>query len=97
MIVNGFPLHCPHCGGDSFDRGRLPWRNSSSLSLFGVEFELDSDNPSLFTCTTCGRIELFRHARNSDVDLRGKTADCTRCGTLVPADAGVCPNCGEPK
>ncbi|WP_341406592.1 hypothetical protein [Luteolibacter soli] len=51
----------------------------------------------VFTCRTCNRIELFGSAHTTEVDLRGKSIDCDRCGTLIPATAGVCPNCGQPK
>lgn len=93
MFVNGFPLHCPHCGGDSFERTQVSLDSSRGMFL-GLDWT--DENVSAFTCLTCGRMEWFRGARISDYDRRGD-ADCNRCGTLIPANADVCPNCGEPK
>ena len=78
---------CPHCGGESFDRGELPFVNRSIFD----------DDIAVFCCRACGRFELFREARVTRPDVRGKAADCTRCGTLIPATVRDCPNCGESK
>jgi predicted nucleic-acid-binding Zn-ribbon protein len=94
MIVNGYPLRCPHCGGESFKRSRLPM-GGPGLSLLG--FDLDGEDAVVFTCRTCGRIELFGSARTTEVDLRGEFSDCNRCGTRIPAAITRCPNCSEPK
>jgi predicted nucleic-acid-binding Zn-ribbon protein len=94
MNVNGYPLRCPHCGGDSFKRSRLPL-GGPGLSFLG--FDLNGEDAAVFTCRTCNRIELFGSARTADVDFRGKSSDCNRCGTLIPATVEDCPNCGEPK
>jgi len=101
MIVNGYPLRCPHCGGDSFKQSRVELGQRGGLRFSG--FDWFEDSMEVFACLKCGRLEWFRraeHAQDVQVtkpDQTGKDADCSRCGTLIPATDDFCPNCGEQK
>ena len=54
--VAGYPVRCPHCGGERFVEGR------AQLNTAGLTFlNLDWANRSAATlaCVACGRLEWF--------------------------------------
>ena len=55
-IINGKPLTCAHCGGDSFDE-RQAQLQTTGLSFFNLEWLAKS--ATVFTCQGCGRLEWF--------------------------------------
>lgn len=69
MLVNGYPLVCPHCQGRSFQHKRI-MLNTKGMTFFELDW-LNKDADT-FACTGCGRIEWFTGATISEGERRGR-------------------------
>lgn len=90
MLVNGFPLVCPHCRGRSFQHKRI-MLNTKGMTFFDLDW-LNKDADT-FACTGCGRIEWFTGATVSEDGEEPGDRDCPRCGYFIAAGKAFCPNC----
>jgi predicted nucleic-acid-binding Zn-ribbon protein len=55
-IINGKPLTCAHCGGQSFDE-RQVLLDTAGMAFFKLDWLNKSAN--VFVCQECGRLEWF--------------------------------------
>ena len=55
-IINGKPLTCAHCGGDSFDE-RQALLDTAGMAFFKLDWL--NKSATVFVCQDCGRLEWF--------------------------------------
>lgn len=66
MEVNGHPLVCPHCKGESFTAAKAQL-NTKWMTFFDLDFL--NKEASTYICNDCGRVEWFVVAKQVDTDF----------------------------